>query len=404
MKRLSIILAVAAALVACDKLGNGNDECKPLELSTKSAEFVQEGQRFAFEFIDRVDASAEGDYIISPLSMQFLLGMVLDGAQGETADEICDVLGYGKGEKADVDKFCLSMLEQLPNMDKKTKLALANALFSDKSFPILDSYKSNVAKYYKAEIQNLDFSNSSSALKTINGWASKKTNKMIPKVLDSVSPDRPVILMNALYFKGEWTNTFKKSSTSDETFTNEAGVQSTVKMMKESSKSYKYTENDVYQAVNMPYGNGAYSMTVFLPKKGHKVADVVDVLKKSDWNAVLKGMSSEALSLWFPRFETKYEVVLNDMLCAMGMPRAFSGSADFSALSSFPLYLYLVKQNAIIKVDEEGTEAAAVSVAVFEKNAAPGPEFSFHADHPFLYVITEASTGVILFAGKYSNK
>ena len=404
MKRFSIILAVAAALVACDKLGEGNNECKPLELSTKSAEFVQEGHKFAFELIDRVDASAEGDYIISPLSMQFLLGMVLDGAKGETADEICNVLGYGNGEKADVDQFCLSMLNQLPNMDKKTKLALANALFSDKSFPILDSYKSNVSKYYKAEIQSLDFSNSASALKAINGWASKKTNKMIPKVLDSVSPDRPVILMNALYFKGEWTNTFKKSSTSDETFTNEAGVQSTVKMMKESSKSYKYTENDVYQAVNMPYGNGAYSMTVFLPKKGHKVADVVDFLKKSDWNAVLEGMSSEALSLWFPRFETKYEVVLNDMLAAMGMPKAFSSQADFSALSNIPLYLYLVKQNAIIKVDEEGTEAAAVSVAVFEKNAAPGPEFSFHADHPFLYVITEASTGVILFAGKYSNK
>ena len=391
-------------MVACDKIGNGNDECKPLELSTKSAEFVQEGHKFAFDFIDRIDESADKDYIISPLSMQFLLGMVLDGAQGDTADEICNVLGYGKGQKADVDQFSLSMMEQLPNMDRKTKLSLANALFSDKSFPVLDSYKSNVSKYYKAEIQNLDFSNSASALKTINGWASKKTNKMIPKVLDRISPELPVILMNALYFKGEWKNTFKKSSTTEETFTNEAGVQSKVKMMKESSKSYKYSENDVFQAVNMPYGNGAYSMTVFLPKKGYKVADVVDVLKKSDWNSVLNEMRYESLSLWFPRFETKYEIVLNDILCAMGMPRAFNGSqADFSALSNIPLALYLVKQNAIIKVDEEGTEAAAVSVAVFEKTAAPGPEISFHADHPFLYMITEASTGVILFAGKFGN-
>ena len=404
MKHLYIIFAFAAALVACDKLGNGNAECKPLELSTKSAEFVQEGHKFAFDFIDRIDEAAEKDYIISPLSMQILLGMVLDGAQGDTADEICNVLGYGKGQKADVDQFSLSMMEQLPNMDRKTKLSLANALFSDKSFPVLDSYKSNVSKYYKAEIQNLDFSNSASALKTINGWASKKTNKMIPKVLDRISPELPVILMNALYFKGEWKNTFKKSSTTEETFTNEAGAQSKVKMMKESSKSYKYSENDVFQAVNMPYGNGAYSMTVFLPKKGYKVADVVDVLKKSDWNSVLNEMRYESLSLWFPRFETKYEIVLNDILCAMGMPRAFNGSqADFSALSNIPLALYLVKQNAIIKVDEEGTEAAAVSVAVFEKTAAPGPEISFHADHPFLYMITESSTGVILFAGKFGN-
>lgn len=395
---------MAAAVVACDKIGgDGNDECKPLELTTKSAEFVQKGQSFAFEFIDRIDESAKGDYVISPLSMQFLLGMVMDGAQGNTADEICTVLGYGKGEKAEVDKFSLSMLEQLPKMDKKTKLSLANALFCDNNFPVLDSYKSNVGKYYKAEIQNLDFSNSSSALKAINGWASKKTNKMIPKVLDSVSPDRPVILMNALYFKGEWKNTFKKSSTSDETFTNESGVKSTVKMMKESSKSYKYTENDVFQAISMPYGNGAYSMVVLLPKKGYKVADAVDFLKKSDWNAFRSEMRYESGSLWFPRFSTKYRIALNDILSAMGMPAAFNGSqADFSALSSIPLYLYLVQQDAIIKVDEEGTEAAAVSIAVFEKTAA-APGFTFHADHPFLYLITEASTGVILFAGKYGG-
>ena len=404
MKHLSIIIAIAVAAVACDKIGGeGNNECKPLELTTKSAEFVQQGHKFAFEFIDRVDASADKDYIISPLSMQFLLGMVLDGAKGETSDEICDVLGYGKGEKEEVDKYSLSMLEQLPKMDRKTKLSLANALFSDKNFPVLDSYKSNVGKYYKAEIASLDFS-SASALKTINGWASKKTNKMIPKVLDSVSPDRPVILMNALYFKGEWTNTFKKSSTSDETFTNEAGVESKVKMMKESSKTYKYLDSDIYQAVSMPYGNGAFSMVVFLPKKGYKVADVIDAVKASDWNSLLQKMQYESLSLWFPKFETKYEIVLNDILSAMGMPKAFNGSlADFSALSNIPLALALVKQDAIIKVDEEGTEAAAVSIAVFEKTSAGGPEFSFHADHPFLYLITESSTGAILFAGKYSN-
>lgn len=127
-------------------------------------------------------------------------------------------------------------------------------------------------------------------------------------------------------------------------------------------------------------------------------------MKKTDWSAFLNGMQKESLRLQFPRFETKYEIELNDILAAMGMPRAFSRSeADFSALSNVPLFLYLVKQNAIIKVDEEGTEAAAVSIGVFGKYASDGPRLSFIADHPFLYLISESSTGAILFAGKFSN-
>ena len=156
MKHLSFLisaLGIVAASVSCEKIGGDNDKnnpYKPLELTTKSADFVQKGNTFSIEFIDYVNASAEKDYIISPLSMQFLLGMVLDGANGETADQICSVLGYGQGEKDAVDQYCLSMLQQLPNMDKKTKLNIANALFADKSLPVLDSYKSVVSNFYQA--------------------------------------------------------------------------------------------------------------------------------------------------------------------------------------------------------------------------------------------------------------
>ena len=401
-----ILILALALVVACDKIDSEKtNPYKALDLTTKSAEYVQKGNSFAFEFIDRIDESTKVNYIISPLSMQFLLGMVLDGAQTQTADEICTVLGYGAGEKADVDKYSLSMLEQLPNLDKKTKLNIANALFADKGFPVLDSYKTNVSKYYKAEIANLDFSKSADALKTINGWASRNTNKMIPSVLDDISTDIPVYLMNALYFKGVWKNQFSKKSTSEETFTDEAGNASKVKMMKMSDKTFAYTENDVFQAVSMPYGNGAYSMIAVLPRTGYKVADVIDFLKKTSWQDFRSNMFYPKVDLWFPRFETKYHIKLNDILSAMGMPSAFSpANADFSALSSIPLYLYFVQQDAIIKVDEEGTEAAAVSVAAFGKMAAGGPEFTFHADHPFLYLITESSTGAILFAGKFCNK
>ena len=410
MKHLSFFIsamAVVAVGVSCEKTGgddDGNNPYKPLELTTKSTEFVQKGNSFSIEFIDRINASATKDYIISPLSMQFLLGMVLDGAEGMTADEICSVLGYGKGEKDAVDEYCLSMLQQLPVMDKKTKLNIANALFADNTLPVLDSYQSLVGKYYQAEIANLDFSDGTNTLKTINEWCSRNTDGMIPKVLDELCPDIPLYLFNAMYFKGEWKEKFKKSFTADETFTDESGNKAKVKMMKQ-NEVHGYTENEVFQAVSMSYGNTAFSMVALLPKTGYKVTDVIASLRESGWDDVRSGMYTCDVDLWLPRFETSFGLKLNDFLADMGMPLAFDKKkADFSALSDVPLYLDYVQQDAIIKVDEEGTEAAVVSHAGFGMPTSPGPDVIFHADHPFLYLITEKSTGAILFAGRYSGK
>ena len=144
-------------------------------------------------------------------------------------------------------------------------------------------------------------------------------------------------------------------------------------------------------------------MVAMLPKEGYKVADVITYMKSADWKAFREGMRNVKVNVWFPRFETKYHIQLNDILSDMGMPKAFTPQADFSSLSEEALFLYFVQQDAIIKVDEEGTEAAAVSVAAFGKMAADGPSIYFYADHPFLYLITESSTGAILFAGRYGK-
>ena len=405
------ISAAAAAMimtaVSCDKTGLGggdNNPRKNIDLTTKSAEFVDLGNNFAFEFIDRISASTEKDFIISPLSMQFLLGMILDGAQGQTADEICNVLGYGAGEASEVNEYCLSMLKQLPNLDKKTKLMIANAIFVDDGWPLKKAYKDDMDKYYKATIDNLDFSNNAASLKAINGWCNKNTNGLIPKVLDEVSPDMLCYLLNALYFKSQWSEKFQKSATGEETFTDEAGNKGKVQMMKQMG-NFKYGSNDTYQMVRMFYGNGAFSMWVFLPNEGYKVEDVIKRLKKGGLEKVTYYHSE--VDLWIPKFETKFRIKLNDLLSEMGMPSAFDGSvADFSPMSEYALCLSFVQQDAIIKVDEEGTEAAAVSSAGMIKNTSLGPSEHeiFHADHPFLYVITEASTGAVLFAGRYSGK
>ena len=399
--------ALAAAAVSCEKTDIGYEEQpKALDLSTKAVEYIREGNTFAFDYIDRINAVGADDYIVSPLSLQILLGMVLDGAGGETAGQIVDVLGYGAGEQAEVDRFCQSLLKQLPRLDRQVKLSMADALFADKDFPVLSSYKTQVSRFYQAEISNLDFSNQAGTLKTINDWCSKNTNGLIPKMLDAVSPDARLFLLNALYFKGQWKEPFNKDVTRDEPFTDEAGSQSQVKMMIQKNK-FAYSENDIFQAVSIPYGSGSYSMTAFLPKAGHKVSEVVSDLKSTGWDTFRGGMQSCDVTLWRPKFETKFSVQLADILSAMGMPDAFDiVKADFSALSKRPLYLLFVKQDAIIKVDEEGTEAAAVSIAAYvEKAIKPEvPPVVFKADHPFLYLITESSTGAILFAGRYSGK
>ena len=413
MKKIIYIAAFAALLfsgTSCQEIINDIDAKSnpytPLELSTKSGEFVQKGENFTFSFIDRVNAEATEDFIISPLSMQFLLGMILDGAQGTTADEIAKVLGYGAGEVDAVNEFCLSVLKQLPDMDKKTKLKIANAIFVDDGWPLKKKYEDTVEKYYKAEVANLDFTDNAGSLKKINGWCSKQTNGLVPKVLDEVDPDMLAYLLNAIYFKSQWKEKFQKASTAKETFTYENGSEGKVDMMK-LNKSFRYDDNDIFQAVNLPYGNGVYSMTVLLPKPKHTVADVTKALRKTNWDDFRTTMVNCDVDLWLPKFETKFSIKLNDLLSEMGMPTAFDqDKADFKAMSDYALCLSFVKQDAVIKVDEEGTEAAAVSIGGMMKDTAayPGEHVVFHADHTFIYLISESSTGVVLFAGRYGSK
>lgn len=411
MKKLGFLAVLASLVMAassCDKIRPAENEPNPykaLELTTKSAEFARQGNAFAFEFIDRINAVEDSDFVISPLSMQFLLGMLLDGAQNATADEICSVLGYGAGDVAAVNEYCLSMLSQLPSLDKKTTLQIANAIFVNDKFPLLGSYKSAVGNYYLAEVANLDFANGDKSLKTINSWCSDKTNGMIPKVLDEVSEDMLAYLFNALYFKSQWKEKFPKAGTSDEPFTTEDGSVRKVPMMK-NNETFVYQDNDDFRALSLPYGNGAFCMMVIMPQDGKTLMDVSSALKSIDWRGFLEGMISCEVDLWLPKFQTKYSKCLNELLSDMGMPSAFDAKrADFKAMSDYALCLSFVRQDAVIKVDEEGSEAAAISSAGMKlTSACPGKQIEFHADRPFLYLITESSSGAILFAGKYGGE
>ena len=211
--------------------------------------------------------------------------------------------------------------------------------------------------------------------------------------------------MNATYFKSQWKDKFSKDRTSPEDFTNEAGSKKRVQMMK-NNLDCLYQDNAVFRAARLPYGNGAFAMYVILPSVGNTLANVSGCLSGKNWEEFRNSMVPCDVDLWLPKFETKFHIDLNDILSEMGMASSFDAlKADFTAMSADAMCLSFVKQDAVIKVDEEGTEAAAVSHAGMDAaSAGPGEHIVFHADRPFLYLITESSTGTILFAGKYSGK
>lgn len=413
MKRIAWILMFALLpflTVSCGEVipddDNGDNPYKPLSLSTKQAGYVAAGNDFAFRFIGQVADQAaknkEDAWFVSPLSLQLALGMLLNGAQGETADEICGLLGYGKGETADINEFCKLLLKQLPALDKKTKLTLANAIFYNQKLTLKTPFKNTVTDYYSAELKALDFTKGKAAAGTINDWCSRQTNGLIPSVIDNVEAQALAYLINALYFKSEWREKFDKNRTEAETFTQEDGKTDKVKMMKLDGKQFNYRESDAYQAIWLPYGNGAYSMAVLLPKKGHTVQEISGLLAKEG----IRTGSPVETDLWLPRFEMKYHILLNGILQDLGMKRSFNPqTADFLAMSEKASYVDFVQQDAVIKVDEEGTEAAAVTVIGMMTTAiGPSGKVVFHANRPFLYLITESSTGAVLFAGKYAGK
>ena len=336
-----------------------------------------------------------------PHRLQFHLSMVLNGAQGSTADEISAVLGYDKDEIAQINNYCALMLNQLPKVDSLTQLNIANALVVNEKYPLLKSYNKKVKSVYEAEISQLDFTQKEEVLARVNGWCNEKSEGLIPKIMDDVEPGMMAVLMNAVYFKSSWTTPFSKKATTEDDFTGEDGSKKMVPMMQK-TEQLPYWENEDFQLVQLPYGKGNFAMTVLLPKEGKKVADIMEDLNADNWNAWRQSCTNKKVRLALPRFESKFHIDLNKILSEMGMPSIFSADADLSAMFRSPAYMSVIQQDSAIKVDEEGSEAAAITSGMVRAMAArPEEIIDFTADHTFLYLITENTTGTVLFAGKY---
>ena len=385
-------------------------ERKDFVLTRSQQEFVQANNGFALELFKRVSQSEKGqNLLISPLSVTIDFGMVNNGAVGKTQQEIYETLGYKDGSVDGLNDFCRTMMEQSSAVDPSTTLEIANAGIINKMYPGLkDSFTKTVKSVYDAEVIYKDFSKED-IKSLVNNWCKEKTHGMIPELLTQpVSPSEYAHFLNAVYFKGIWTNKFKKDDTKNEKFTREDGSTMTVKMMHQKDNFNLGGIDGLCSALSLPYGNQAYRMTILLPYKGESLANLINALDADAWKSLK--MYGFEVDVKIPSFETEYYITLKDILQEMGIKQAFGvgGSPDFSAMSSYPIFISDVLHKARIKVDEEGSEAAAVTDIVFLVGAAnPGatpPTYEFHADRPFLYVITEVSTGAIYFIGQYTGK
>ena len=414
MKKVFILAAIAAISLSCSEIDDPvsvNDLIprKDIVLTKAQAEFVKANNGFALDLFRNVVREAKGEsLLISPLSVTIDFGMVNNGAVGQTQKEIYETLGYKESSVEGLNDFCHTMMSQSGKVDPSTKLEIANAAVVNKMYPGLkDSFTKTVKSVYDAEVIYKDFSKED-IKKLVNDWCDRKTHGMIPELLKSpVQADEYAHFLNAVYFKGVWTNKFKKDDTKKESFTREDGSKMTVRMMHQKDQFNYGSIPDLCTAVSLPYGNQAYQMTLLLPMEGKSLADLVGKLDAGAWGRLM--LFGVDVDVKIPSFETEYFVSLKDLLPKMGIKQAFSTAADFSAMSSAP-YLYIgdVLHKAKIKVDEEGTEAAAVTdITMMCGSAGPGstpPTYEFHADRPFLYVITEISTGAIYFIGQYTGR
>ena len=400
------------------KIVNMLSEPQPIQLTAEQRVFANDNNQFTLNFlktVNEVDQSGKS-FIYSPLSITYVLGMVNDAATGDTEKELEQTLGFHKGGIKAVNDYCKKLIDGLPKVDNKVTLDIANAIFLNKDYALKQQFQQDMQNYYDAKAEALDFS-SPQTLEHINGWCNDKTKGMIPKILDEVNPYMVSYLLNAIYFKADWASKFDSKNTKEETFTTEKG--STTLPMMHQYVLISYLKTNTYSAVILPYGNSLWNMTVMLPEEGATTDDIIkevaqsSVLNNRGWcgtgSDVFRGYE---VDLKLPRFETAsdtHELGLVELMKKMGIKQAFD--SDFAEIPNMcedrNLYISMMRQKAKIKVNEEGSEAAAVTVAGVNATTAVSPQeypkATFHANRPFVYVISEASSGVILFVGKFTG-
>ena len=397
----ALLLFVAAG--CGESVTNPSDDAEeitqlPRALSTAEVEVIAANNRFAFGLLAQANLP-DGNLFLSPLSASMALGMTMNGAAGETWSQMRDALGFGSLAEEEINASYESLLGLLVGLDPAVETAIGNSVWTRQGFPVHSDFLDAVRETFDAEVEELDFA-SPSASERINGWVKAATGDRIEEIVPASIPGAVVMyLINAIYFKGSWALRFDPSDTRAEPFHLDDGSTRTAQLMT-LRRDLPYQENSRFQAVDLPYGGRAFSMTVLLPRRGVSVDDLAASLDAGEWEEIAGSFHETDVRLFLPRFRMAYERTLNDDLAALGMVDAFDQRADFTRLSpAGGLWISEVKQKSWVEVNEEGTEAAATTVVSVAESAGS----IVRADRPFLFFIRERLSGTILFAGKLAS-
>ena len=392
---------INAKIEATKPLDNMDNEY--LILSDAQQSIVDRGNQFALNLF-RTQAGMDSK-VVSPLSVSFLMAMLAKGADSTTKDEILSTVAGDKSlSVAELNDTYAAFLRMAANGDKLTTINIANYIALNKGFKLKSTYAGTVGSKYAANVENLDFA-SPKALKHINQWCSDKTCRMIPSIIDRLNPSDVAVLLNAIYFNGSWTHQFPKKNTRLENFQGYTRDIKKVDMMHQERKFF-YADNSRFAAVELPYGNGQYSMTVLLPNEGVSINDMMKQLTAGEFAKLQQQMSECIVDLKLPRFSTTTNVSLNAPLSALGAKTMFTSSADFSGMADAGVFVSAMLQKAKIEVSEEGTKAAAVTAGVIALTALHEQprHVKFHAKRPFVYTINEKNSNAILFIGQFTGE
>ncbi len=356
---------------------------------------VSANTKFGFKlFKEIVEQEGEKNIFISPLSVSIALAMTYNGAAGETEKAMAKALELQDMSLLQVNKANAMLSDSLMNRESRIQLNLANSLWADRGVEFRKTFMRNNQEFYEAEIRNLDLSDPRS-LEIINHWCKEKTQGKIDEIVDPSDLDAILFLINAVYFKGAWSVGFSEEYTQEKDFTLLDGSRKRVSMMMSQSERYSYYRGDSFQAVELPYSSEKASLYLFLPDKESSLQEFCQKLNRDSWESWMSGFRRELVGVVLPRLRLEYEIKLNAVLKALGMGIAFTSRANFEKMCTGPAFIDYVAHKSFVDVNEEGTEAAAVTVVKMKR----GGHQTLVFDRPFFLAIRDNVTGAILFMG-----
>lgn len=400
MKNLTIFLLLLAGtlLLQCSKTPVANEVIT--DVASVEKRLIESDSKFGLKLFRELNKDEKNSNLfISPLSVAMALGMTYNGAAGETQKAMQKTLELEGFTLEEINQCYQHLIESLSQLDPKVEFDLANSIWYRLGLTPREEFVNLCVKHFSALVKGLNFSEPDAA-DTINGWVEENTNGKIKDMVDKpIDPLTVMFLINAIYFKGTWTYEFDETETKDDWFYLPDGSKKSCKMM-EQRGSFNYFENETFQAIDLPYGDEDFSMTIFLPWYSD-VDFLITELSQDNLGYWISCFKEDSVDIYLPRFKLEYEKELNEALIALGMGVAF-GAADFSNMyENLGVFISKVLHKSFIDVNEQGTEAAAATVVEMRDIVSEDPSgLVMRVDRPFVFMIREKVSGTILFIGK----